>query len=57
MACNHPKESWVGLADGIHCGQCGALVNLDAPKAKPELKVEKDPEPEKKPAAKRGGKK
>lgn len=55
MACNHPREKWVGAADGIHCGVCGALVNLTAtPK-----KAEPAPEAEsvKKAPAKRGGKK
>lgn len=58
MACNHPREKWVGAADGIHCGVCGAKVDLGAKpapvkKAEPEAK----PEPVKKPAVKRGGKK
>lgn len=61
MACNHPRETWVGTADGIHCGLCGQLIGGDAPKAAPEPKVEKDPEPDdkpvKKPAPKKGGKK
>ena len=58
MSCNHPQTAWVGKADGIYCGQCGAKIELGAPapvKAKAE---EKAPEPEaKKPAPKRGGKK
>ena len=62
MACEHPQINWVGTSDGIHCGLCGALVNIGAPKAepKPEPKIEKEPEeakPVKKPALKRGAKK
>ena len=62
MACNHPRESWVGTAEGIKCGLCGVPVNPSAPvkaEPKPEPKVEKEPEekPEKKPVLKRGGKK
>lgn len=59
MACEHPQINWVGTSDGIHCGLCGALVNIGAPK-KAEPKIEKEPEeekPVKKPVLKRGGKK
>ena len=67
MACVHPQVSWVGTADGIHCGLCGALVkDIGAPKAEPK-KIEPAPEPEaepepveekpvKKAPAKKGGK-
>lgn len=68
--CNHPQSNWIGTADGIRCGLCGALVGapapepvkVEAPKPEPIL----DPEPEEKPepkkaekkaAPKRGGKK
>ena len=61
MACEHPQINWVGTSDGIHCGLCGALVNIGAPKkAEPEPKIEKEPEeakPVKKPVLKRGAKK
>ena len=61
MACNHPREKWIGTAQGIVCGECGQLINGNAPKVAPEPKVEKDPEPEvkpvKKPVLKKGGKK
>ena len=62
MACEHPQINWVGTSDGIHCGLCGALVNIGAPKkAEPKPEPVKDPEPEekpvKKPVLKRGGKK
>ena len=61
MACEHPQINWVGTSDGIHCGLCGALVNIGAPKPEPKAEptVEKEPEekPVKKPALKRGGKK
>lgn len=62
MACNHPRETWVGTADGIHCGLCGQLINDKAPKPvqAPEAEIEKEPEekPVKKAAApKKGGKK
>ena len=53
--CNHPREKWVGTADGIRCGECGALVNESAP-----VKAEPKPEPKEEPkkaAPKRGGKK
>ena len=56
MACNHPRESWVGTADGIRCGVCGQLVNT-APAPKAEVKTEPEEKPEKKPVLKRGGKK
>lgn len=69
--CNHPQSNWVGTADGIRCGLCGALVGAPAPEPvkveKPKPEPVKDPEPEKKtekkpaiikkPAPKRGGKK
>ena len=57
MACNHPREKWVGTADGIRCGECGQLVNMTAPAPKVEAKVEPVPEPAKKAAPKKGGKK
>ena len=65
MACEHPQINWVGTSDGIHCGLCGALVNIGAlkkaePKPEPEPKIEKEPEeakPVKKPVLKRGAKK
>ena len=58
MACEHPQINWVGTSDGIHCGLCGALVNIGAPK-KAEPTIEKEPEekPVKKPVLKRGAKK
>lgn len=68
MACEHPQINWVGTSDGIHCGLCGALVNIGATKkeatkvtitTKSGLKIEdggpepvKDPEPEDKPVKK-----
>lgn len=61
--CNHPQSNWVGTADGIRCGLCGAPIDL-TPKAEPKAKLEpvKDPElepkkVEKKAAPKKGGKK
>lgn len=52
--CEHPRVKWVGMADGIHCGVCGQIIDLDTPKKAPESKVEPEPEkkPEKKPASK-----
>ena len=29
--CNHPRDKWVGTADGIHCGICGAMINFAEP--------------------------
>lgn len=62
MACNHPQSNWVGTADGIRCGLCGALVGAPEPvkveKPKPKPEPVKDPEPkkaEKKAAPKKGG--
>ena len=59
--CNHPQSNWVGTADGIRCGLCGALVGAPAPEP---VKVEKpkpepilDPEPEEKPEPKKAEKK
>lgn len=55
--CNHPQSNWIGTADGIRCGLCGALVGAPAPEP---VKVEKpkpepilDPEPEEKPEPKK----
>ena len=48
--CGHPREAWVGTADGIHCSMCGTRIDLDkitAPSRTP--KVEAEPEPEEKP--------
>lgn len=50
MSCNHPQTAWVGKADGIYCGQCGAKIEL----GKPASKTQPDA---KKPAPKKGGKK
>ena len=58
MACNHPRDRWVGMSDGIHCADCGALIDLG--KKEEPVKAPKDeaPEPVKKTAApKKGGKK
>jgi hypothetical protein len=68
--CNHPQISWVGTADGIHCGLCGALVDPAAsvplgriaPKQERGPKPETEPEPEPveektKKAPKKGGRK
>lgn len=57
MACNHPREKWVGTADGIRCGECGQLVKMTASASKAEVKAEPAPEPVKKAAPKKGGKK
>ncbi len=57
MSCNHPQTAWVGKADGIYCGQCGAKIDLGK-KAEPVKKAEPKDEPVKKAAApKKGGKK
>jgi len=58
MACDHPRDRWVGTESGICCGVCGAKVDLGA-KPAPAKKAEPEAEPErvKKPAVKRGGKK
>ena len=61
MSCNHPQTAWVGKADGIYCGQCGAKIEpgKPAPKTEPvkaEKKALEEPAP-KKVAPKRGGKK
>lgn len=58
MACNHPRDRWVGTESGICCGVCGAKVDLGA-KPEPVKKAEPAPEaePVKKAPAKRGGKK
>lgn len=67
--CNHPQSNWVGTADGIRCGLCGALVGAPAPEPvkveepKPEPILDPEPEekpepkkaPAKKPAPKKGG--
>lgn len=55
MACNHPRETWVGTADGIHCGLCGQLISEKAPR--PVQAPEPEEKPVKKPAPKKGGKK
>ena len=61
MACNHPRDRWVGMSDGIHCADCGALIDLgkkpepvkapepkdEAPEAEPKDEAP-EPEPEKK---------
>jgi hypothetical protein len=55
--CDHPKETWVGMADGIHCGACGELIDFNKPAS---VKAEPKPEPKEEPkkaAPKRGGKK
>lgn len=62
MACEHPRDRWVGMSDGIHCADCGALIDLGkkeepvkAPKDEaPEPAPEKKAEP-KKAAPKKGG--
>lgn len=54
MACDHPRDRWVGTESGICCGVCGAKVDLGA---KPAPVKKAEPEPVKKPAVKRGGKK
>ena len=55
--CNHPQIAWVGKADGIYCGQCGAKIDLGK-KAESVKKAEPKDEPVKKAAApKKGGKK
>ena len=46
MACDHPRDRWVGMSDGIHCADCGALIDLGK-KAEP-VKAPKDEAPEKK---------
>jgi hypothetical protein len=64
--CNHPQISWVGLADGIHCGQCGAKIEpgASAPSGKIPEPVKPGPKPETEPveektkkAPKKGGRK
>lgn len=47
--CNHPQISWVGLADGIHCGQCGAKIEpgASAPSGKIPEPVKPGPKPTK----------
>lgn len=64
--CNHPQISWVGTADGIHCGFCGALVDPAAsvPSGRIAPKQERGPKPEPEPveektkkAPKKGGRK
>jgi hypothetical protein len=57
MACDHPRDRWVGTESGICCGVCGAKVDLGA-KPAPVKKAEPEPvkaEP-KKAAPKKGGK-
>jgi hypothetical protein len=56
--CNHPQIAWVGLADGIHCGQCGAKIEpgASAPSGKIPEPVKTGPKPTKA-APKKGGKK
>lgn len=56
MSCNHPQTAWVGKADGIYCGQCGAKIEPGKPAPKTEKKAPEEPAP-KKVAPKRGGKK
>lgn len=57
MACDHPRDRWVGMSDGIHCADCGALIDLGK-KAEPVKEAEPKDEPVKKAAApKKGGKK
>lgn len=64
--CGHPREAWVGTADGIYCSACGARIDLDkteAPAKTPEAKAEavaelaRAEEKPKKAAPKKGGKK
>ena len=70
--CEQPQSSWIGTADGIRCGLCGAPIEASAPEPvkveEPKPEPVKDPEPEekkvepkkapvKKPAPKKGGKK
>ena len=58
MACDHPRDRWVGTESGICCGVCGAKVDLGAkPAPVKKAETEAKPEPAKKPAVKRGGKK
>ena len=55
MACNHPREKWIGTAQGIVCGECGAPVGKTEPvKAPVQEPVKEEP---KKAAPKKGGKK
>ena len=62
MVCNHPNEALVGTADGIHCGICGAVIDLGKklePVMAPEPEQKAEPVVEKpvKKTAKKGGKK
>ena len=72
MACDHPRDRWVGMSDGIHCADCGALIDLGKkaepvkaaePKDEPVKEAEPKDEPVKKAAPKKaaapkkGGKK
>lgn len=51
MACTHPQIAWIGMADGIHCGMCGAKIEPGAPAPTGRIapKQEREPEPDKEP--------
>ena len=60
--CEHPQSAWVGTANGIHCGICGAVIDLGKkpePVKAPEPEQKAEPAEEKpvKKTAKKGGKK
>jgi len=57
MMCEHPIEALVGMADGVYCQKCGAV--LKAVPVKIEAAIEEHPEAaaEEKSKKKKGGKK
>lgn len=58
--CEHPRLSWVGTADGIHCGVCGAVITFgkaEQEKPAPEPEPEEKKAPAKKAPVKKGAKK
>lgn len=57
MSCNHPQTAWVGKADGIYCGQCGAKIEPGKPAPEPKDEAPEKKAELKKAAPKKGGKK
>ena len=56
MACNHPRDRWIGTAQGIVCGVCGQPVD-GGKKAEPVKAPAPEKDEPKKAAPKKGAKK
>lgn len=55
MMCEHPIEALVGMADGVHCQKCGAVLKAVPVKIKAAIEEQPEAAAEEKP--KKGGKK